>query len=108
MSDGSLIFLHVIVPKNHLPKPVHNYIAVEGVVPGGMRMLFIYILAPPLSPSTVGFSTYIIILTSTCIIIFQSVCQPCFTIVGHYAESYGLRMTGDGLTYRERLCQRVR
>ena len=107
MSDGSLIFLYVIVLKNRLPKPVHNNITVEVVVPGVMRMLFIYIIAPPSSPSTVGCSTYIVILTSTCLRIVQSVCQPCFTIGGHSAEAYGLRMTGEGLTYRDRLCQRV-
>ena len=28
-------------------------------------------------------------------------CQPCFTIGGHSTESYGLRMTGEGLTYWE-------
>ena len=72
MSDGSLIFLHVIVPKDHLPKPAHNYIAIEMVVSGVIRMLFIYILAPNSSPYTVGCSTYIVILTSTCLIIDQS------------------------------------
>ena len=109
MSDGSLIFLHVIVPINHSPKPVHKYIAIEGVVPGGMRILYIYIfLAPPSYPSTVGCSTYIVILTSTCLRIVQLVCQPCCTIGGHSAEAYGLRMTGDGINYRDRLCQRVR
>ena len=29
-------------------------------------------------------------------------------IEGHSAESYGLRMTGEGLTYWERLLQRIR
>ena len=34
--------------------------------------------------------------------------QPCCTIGGHSAEAYDPRMIGEGLTYRNRLCQRVR
>ena len=48
MSDGSLILLHAIIPKNHFTKLVHNYITIEVVVPFGMRMLFIYIFSTPL------------------------------------------------------------
>ena len=35
-------------------------------------------------------------------------CQTFSVIEGHSAESYGLRMTGEGLTYWERLLQRIR
>ena len=35
------------------------------------------------------------------------VCQPCCTIGGHSAEAYGLSMEGEGITYRDRLRQRV-
>ena len=31
-------------------------------------------------------------------------CQPCSAIGVNSAEAYDLRMTGEGLTYRERLC----
>ena len=34
--------------------------------------------------------------------------KPCCTIGGHSAEAYGIRLTGEGLSYRERLCQRFR
>ena len=34
-------------------------------------------------------------------------CQPCCAIGGHYAEAYGLSMTGEVVTYRERLRQRI-
>ena len=43
--------------------------------------------------------------------VVKTVCmvyQPYCTIGGHSAEAYGLRMTGWGLTYRDRLRQRVR
>ena len=34
-------------------------------------------------------------------------CQPCHVLGGHYAEAYGLRMTGEGQTYQDRLRQIV-
>ena len=34
--------------------------------------------------------------------------HPCRTIGDHYAEAYGLRMMGEGITYQERLRQQVR
>ena len=35
-------------------------------------------------------------------------CNTCRTLGGHLEEAYGLRVMGEGNTYRERLRQRVR